>query len=172
MMALRTVRLTGDELLRKKSRDVKEITDNIRTLVSDMYETMDSKEGLGLAAPQVGVLRRVVVVNVTEEDNERRFEMINPRIIESDGEQENMEACLSVPLKNGLVKRPEFLRVAYMDLDGKEHEVEAHGFFAVVLAHEIDHLEGVLYTDKAVEMYEYSEKDNEDDEEDEDGDDE
>jgi len=150
-MALRTLRLSGDELLRKKSKPVREITDNIITLLDDMYETLRAENGVGLAAPQVGVLRRVVVVKL--DDEHELVELINPEIVEADGVQEGLEACLSVPGKQGTVERPNSVRVRAQNRAGGEFTVEGEGFLARALCHELDHLDGVLYTDKAKEVH-------------------
>ncbi|MBO4277764.1 MAG: peptide deformylase [Clostridia bacterium] len=138
-----------NETLRKKSRPVEKITPRILTLLDDMHETLVKAEGIGLAAPQVGVLRRIVIVEVGED----KFEMINPEIIESSGEQEAIEGCLSVPELAGLVKRPEYVKVRALDRSGKEYTAEGTGLLARCFCHELDHLDGVLYIDKAIETY-------------------
>lgn len=157
-MALRTLRLEGDSILRKESRPVKEITPNILTLLDDLAETMVKHNGCGIAAPQVGVLRRLVVVDV----GEGVIELINPEIIEKDGSQVNREACLSIPGKAGTVDRPERVKVRALDRKGNENEIEGEGLLATALCHEIDHLNGVLFTDKVIE---YLDAESEDDEE-------
>jgi len=163
-MALRKVIVKGDPLLRKKSREIKEITDHIRQLADDMWETMYEANGVGLAAPQVGVLRRLAVIDVTEipdeEDEEGeepkpepeivKYILINPEIIEvSEEKVKTKEGCLSVPGFVGIVERPAGVKVRAMDLDGNYFIVEGEGMLAKALLHEIDHLEGVLYTDLA-----------------------
>ena len=124
-----------------------------------MYETMDMAYGVGLAAPQIGILKRLIVVDNREDEEEEgekpmRFYMINPEIIEKDGEEVSMEGCLSVPGKQGTVKRAKHIKVKYNDLDGQEIIMEAENFLARIIQHETDHLNGILYTDKAIEMYE------------------
>ncbi len=148
-MALREIRIDGDPVLRKKSREVKKINDHIHELLDDMKETMVHADGVGLAAPQVGVLRRVVVIDV----GDGLYEMINPEIIDEDGEAEGLEGCLSVPEKSGLVKRPEKVKVRYLDRHGEEQTISGEDFFAVAICHELDHLDGILYTDRAITMY-------------------
>lgn len=146
-MALRNIRIKGDELLRKKSRKVDKINERIKILVEDMIETMNENEGIGLAAPQVGILKRVIVVDV----GEGPIAMVNPEIISRDGEQIITEGCLSVPNINGNVKRPENLKVKYLDLENKEHDILTEGLLSVVISHEVDHLNGVLFIDKIIE---------------------
>ena len=147
-MAIRNI-VTGaeNEALRKPSRVVTEITQRIITLIDDMKETLGVEEGVGLAAPQVGVLRRIAVI----EYEEKSFELINPKILESSGEEVREEGCLSLPGEWGMVPRPDRIVVTYMDRNGKKHKEEITGILARVFCHEIDHLDGVLYIDKAVE---------------------
>ena len=146
-MALRNLRLEGDEILRKKSREIKNINDRIKILYEDMIETMKENNGIGLAAPQVGILKKLIVVAVEEEP----IVMINPEILENSGEQIINEGCLSVPNKNGDVKRPEKMKVKYTDLDGRTHTIRTEGLLSVVISHEVDHLNGVLFIDKVIE---------------------
>lgn len=155
-MAIRKIRIDEDPILRKKSKLVTNYNDRLKTLVEDMYETMDQAYGVGLAAPQIGILKRLIVVDNREEDEEKglRFYMINPEIIEREGEEVSMEGCLSVPGKQGTVKRAKNIKVKYNDLDGNEKIMEAEDFLARIIQHETDHLDGILYTDKAIEMYE------------------
>ena len=134
-----------NETLRKKSRPVERITPRILTLLDDMHETLVKAEGIGLAAPQVGVLRRIVIVEVGED----KFEMINPEIIEEDGEAVMVEGCLSVPDKIGEVKRPQHIKVKAKNRDGEEFILEATDYFARAICHEVDHLNGVVFVDKA-----------------------
>lgn len=148
-MAILNILKQGDDTLRKKSRPVERITQRTLTLLDDMHETLVKSEGIGLAAPQVGVLRRIVIVEVGED----RFEMINPEIIETRGEQEAIEGCLSIPDLAGLVKRPEYVKVRATDRNGNEYTAEGTGLLARCFCHELDHLDGVLYTDKATETY-------------------
>jgi peptide deformylase len=181
-MALRKIVYEGDPLLRKKSRAVTDITERIRLLAEDMFETMYDANGVGLAAPQVGVLRRLAVIDVTppaEEDMEEeadenaeedayreavgeiasgseaapevlKFVLINPEIVEVSEEVVSaQEGCLSVPGMVGTVVRPARIKVRALDIDGRLFEVEGEGMLAKALMHEIDHLDGILYTDKA-----------------------
>ncbi len=145
-MALRNIVKDGDPVLRKKSRPVAEVTDRIRTILDDMADTMHASNGVGLAAPQVGVLRRMFVVQV---DDEMLYELINPEIVETDGDQYGEEGCLSVPGYVGLVHRPEHVRIKGLDRNGQPVEYEGEGLLARAFMHEYDHLDGVLYTDKA-----------------------
>ncbi len=138
----------NEEFLRKKSREVKEITPRIITLLNDMIDTMRHADGCGLAAVQVGVLRRVVVI----ETEEGLFEFINPVIIEKSGSQEGAEGCLSLPGKWGLTKRPEKVTVRAMDRNGDTFELTGEGLLAKAICHEVDHLDGILYTDKVIRM--------------------
>ena len=148
-MAILNILKEGDETLRKKSRPVTEINERILTLLDDMHETLAVADGIGLAAPQVGVLRRIVIVEV----GENKYELINPEIIESSGVQEEIEGCLSVPDLFGTVKRPEYVKVRALDRNGNTFEAEGHGLLARCFFHEIDHLDGILYIDKAIETY-------------------
>lgn len=137
-----------EEFLRKKSREVTEITPRIKTLLDDMVETMRAANGCGLAAVQVGVLRRLVVI----ETEEGLFEFINPVIVRKTGTQEGAEGCLSLPGKWGLTKRPKCVTVRALDRDGKEFEVTGYDLLAKAMCHEIDHLDGIIYTDKVIKM--------------------
>lgn len=153
-MAIRNIRIEGDPILRKVSREVPEITDRIKVLLDDMRETMYSADGVGLAAPQVGILKRIIVVDPHDEET-GLVKLVNPEIVESDGEQIGVEGCLSIPNYNATVKRPEHVKVKYIDEDGNEKVWDAHGFPAVILSHEIDHLNGVLFRDKSIEEINY-----------------
>ena len=146
-MALRTIIKEGDERLRKKSRPVTEFNERLWTLLDDMYETMKG-DGVGIAAPQVGILRRAVVIDV----GEGRHELVNPEIVEQEVDQYGGEGCLSVPGQYGMVHRPQKLRVRAQDRYGKPFELEAEGYLAVAVCHETDHLDGVLFIDKADRM--------------------
>lgn len=148
-MAILNILKEGDETLRKKSRPVTEINERILTLLDDMHETLAVADGIGLAAPQVGVLRRIVIVEV----GENKYELINPEIIESSGVQEEIEGCLSVPDLFGTVRRPEYVKVRALDRNGNTFEAEGHGLLARCFCHEIDHLDGILYIDKAIKTY-------------------
>ncbi|MBE6683181.1 MAG: peptide deformylase [Ruminococcaceae bacterium] len=148
-MAILNILKEGDETLRKKCRPVEEITPRIIQLLDDMHDTLDKAQGVGLAAPQVGVLRRIVIVEI----DGIKYEMINPEIIATKGKQEEIEACLSVPEKYGLVKRPAWVKVRATDRNGNVYEAEGNGLMARCFCHELDHLDGTLYIDKAIEMY-------------------
>ena len=145
-MALRNIVTEEDPVLRKKSRPVTEVNDRIRTILDDMAETMHAAYGVGLAAPQVGILRRMFVVQV---DDEHLYELINPEIVEADGDQYGEEGCLSVPGYVGLVHRPEHVKIRGLDRNGKPVEYEGEGLLARAFMHEYDHLDGIIYTDKA-----------------------
>ena len=153
-MAIRNIRIEGDPILRKVSKEVPEVTDRIKVLLDDMGETMYSADGVGLAAPQVGILKRIIVVDPRDEET-GLVKLINPEIIESDGEQVGIEGCLSIPNFNATVKRPEHVKVKYLDENGEEKIWDAHGFPAVILSHEIDHLNGVLFRDKYIDEISY-----------------
>ena len=137
---------TDNETLRKKSREVEKIDDRILTLLDDMAETMYDANGVGLAAPQVGVLKRVVVIDV----GDGLIELINPVITYKKGEQINPEGCLSVPGKTGTVARPEKVKVRALNRHGEEINIDADGLLAIALCHEIDHLSGTLYIDNVI----------------------
>lgn len=143
-MALRTIRLMGDEVLTKKCREIKEVTKRIRELIEDMLETMYDANGCGLAAPQVGVLKRLTVIDV----GDGPIILINPVILESSGEQIGDEGCLSLPGKVGEVARPNYVRVRAYDENMQEYEIEGTELLARALCHEIEHLEGQLYVEK------------------------
>lgn len=149
-MAIRAIRKDSDEILRKTSRKVEIIDERILTLLDDMTETMRAAEGVGLAAPQVGVLRRVVVIDV----GEGLIELINPVIVYEKGEQFREEGCLSIPGKSGVVKRPEKVIVRALNRKGETFEIIGEDLLAVALCHEIDHLNGILFTDKAITIKE------------------
>lgn len=143
-MAIREIRLSTDDILRKKSKDVTDINEKILTLLDDMADTMYDANGVGLAAPQIGILRRVVVIDI----GEGIIELINPVILETSGEQFGEEGCLSVPGKIGDVRRPNYCKVKALNRDGKEIIIEGEQLLARALCHEIDHLDGSLYIDK------------------------
>ena len=145
-MALRTIRTEGDPVLNKVCRPVKEVTDRICILIDDMLDTMYEANGVGLAAPQVGVLKRIVVIDIGEE-GDGPIVLINPEIIEASGEQTGDEGCLSVPGKAGQVTRPNYVKVRSLDLDMEEVEYEGEGLLARAFCHEIDHLDGKMYTE-------------------------
>jgi len=148
-MALRNIRKDGDEILRKKSRNVDVIDDKVKELLRDMAETMYAADGVGLAAPQVGILKRIVVIDI----GEGLIELINPAIVEQSGEQIEVEGCLSVPGLQGEVRRPEKVTVKALDADGKEITIKGEGLLAIALCHEIDHLDGILFIDKAIRLF-------------------
>ena len=144
-MAIRNVVQVGDDVLRKKCFEVTVFDEKLATLLDDMKETVRKEEGAGLAAPQVGILRRAVVIDV----DEGFYELVNPVIVESKGEQTGWEGCLSVRGKRGVVTRPQTVKVEYFDRTGKKKKLTARGFFAGAVCHELDHLDGILYTDRA-----------------------
>lgn len=144
-MAIRNIREYGDEVLTKNCKEVKEMTPRIRELIEDMLETMYDAEGVGLAAPQVGILKRIVVIDVTGDDPHI---LINPRIVESSGEQTGTEGCLSVPGKFGTVTRPNYVKAVALDVNMKPIELEATEYLARAVCHELDHLDGHLYVEK------------------------
>ena len=146
-MALRTILQEGDPQLRKKARPVERFDERLALLAKDMLESMHHDNGVGLAAPQVGILRRLFVMNVEEEEGDQVI--VNPQIIAEEGEQEEAEGCLSLPGLYAYVKRPEKLRLRYQDLSGKLCEMTAEGLKAVCICHESDHLDGILFRDKA-----------------------
>ena len=146
-MAIRNIRKEGDEILRVKCKTVREINDGIRRLIEDMFETMYATDGVGLAAPQIGIVRQIVVI---DDRNGGIFTLINPKITKEEGEQESCEGCLSLPGYRGTVKRPQKVTVEALDADGNAITIEAEDFLAVIMCHEIDHLSGILYKDKAI----------------------
>ena len=160
-MALRKVLQDPNPKLRKKSRPVTEITPHIHELLDDMLETMREDEGVGLAAPQVGVLRRVVVIEIED----KVYELINPEIISSEGEQTGREACLSVEDRMGIVTRPKKVTVKALDRNGNEQIIEGEDLLARCLCHELDHLDGILYIDKMIREVDPEGEDGEDEEE-------
>ena len=163
-MAIRKLRYEGDPVLGKVCKEVKEMTPHLKELVQDMLETMYAAEGVGLAAPQVGVLRRIAVIDV----GEGPYVFVNPKIVETAGEQIGDEGCLSVPGKSGTVRRPEYVKTVAFDADMNPIEVEGHGLFARAMCHEFDHarcilhendhLDGIVYVDKVEgKLYDNSE---------------
>ena len=145
-MALRKIVVEGDEVLRKRSREVSQVDDRIRMILDDMLETMRDYNGVGIAAPQVGILKRIFIVEAEEGDV---LEAVNPEILSMEGLVAGEEGCLSVPGYFGTVERPEKVRLRAQDRKGEFYEIEAEGLKAVAICHEYDHLEGVLFTDKA-----------------------
>lgn len=146
IMALRKVRVMGDEVLNQVCKEVKEVTPRTVTLIEDMLDTMYESNGVGLAAPQIGVLKRIVVIDVSEEGDDPII-MINPRIIETSGEQTGSEGCLSVPGKAGNVTRPNYVKAVAYDENMELFEIEGTELLARAICHELDHLEGKLYVD-------------------------
>ena len=142
-MALRTIRVQGDPVLTKKSRPVEEMTPRISELITDMLDTMYDAMGVGLAAPQVGILKRIVVIDV----GEGPIVLINPEILETSGEQTGDEGCLSVPGMAGQVTRPNYVKVKALDVNMEEQIYEGEGLLARAFCHEIDHLDGKMYTE-------------------------
>ena len=147
-MALITIRIQGDPVLEKKCREIKEVTEKIRTLIDDMLETMYEANGVGLAAPQVGILKRLVVIDV----GDGPIIMINPEILETSGEQTGDEGCLSLPGKAGCVTRPNYVKARYFDEEMEEYIIEGEELLARAICHELDHLDGHMYTEKVEGM--------------------
>ena len=147
-MAIRTMRLEKDEILRKKSKEVEKIDEKIQTLIDDMIETMYKYNGVGISAVQVGVLKRVVVIDIEDGEGARVF--INPKITHTKGEHEVEEGCLSFPNQYAKVVRPKELTVEALDRDGKKFTLKAKDLLAQAIAHEVDHLEGVVFTDRMI----------------------
>lgn len=149
-MALRNIRTEGDEILRKKSRSIDKINEHILTILDDMAETLEKADGVGLAAPQIGILKRIVVIDV----GDGVIELINPEIIETKGEHTLAEGCLSVPGITCEVNRPVFAKVKALNRNCEEIIVEGTDLLAQALSHEIDHLDGILFIDKAIKITE------------------
>ena len=147
-MAILNIVTSEDEVLRKKCRPVDKITPRTLTLLDDMLDTMRAANGVGIAAPQVGILRRIVIVDI----GEGLIERINPEIIATEGEQEGEEGCLSGPDEVGIVKRPNIVTVQATDRNGEPFTIRGEGLLARAFCHEIDHLDGILYIDKASRM--------------------
>lgn len=150
-MAIRIIVKEPDEVLHKKAKEVTKITPNVQKLLTDMAETMYDADGVGLAAPQVGILKRVIVVDVGDDNG--LIELINPEIVSSSGEQLGSEGCLSIPALNGEVRRAMEVTVKGLERDGKEITITGTELLARALQHEIDHLNGVLFTDIAERVY-------------------
>ena len=145
-MAIRNIRISTDEVLRKTCKPIKEITPNLLTLLDDMADTMYEANGVGLAAPQVGILKRAVVIDI----GEGLVELLNPVILETSGSQTDEEGCLSQPAQSAPVERPYYVKAKAMDREGNEFIIEGEELMARALCHEIDHLDGILYIDKAL----------------------
>lgn len=151
-MALLKVRTLGDPVLRSKAKKVKEVNEKTNQLIDNMFETMYEEDGVGLAAPQVGMLKRIAVVDIREDNP---IVLINPKIIEEEGKAIMEEGCLSIPNRTGDVIRSRRIKVRSLDKEGNEVEFEAEGFEARAIQHEMDHLDGVLFIDKMVELVEW-----------------
>ena len=157
-MAIRRIRLEDDEILRKKCKPVDVVDEKIKELVQDMIDTMHAEDGVGLAAPQVGILKRVVVIDLY--DDHGPYVLINPEIIKEKGKQEVDEGCLSFPNKFAKIIRPEEVVVKALDIDGKEYKLKGKELLAQAISHEVDHLNGVLFVDKIIPgTMEYVKKD-------------
>lgn len=162
-MAIRNIREIGDPVLNKVCKEVKEVTDRTRDLIDDMFDTMYEADGVGLAASQVGVLKRIVTIDVTGEDP---ILLINPVIMETSGEQTGNEGCLSVPGKTGIVTRPNYVKVKAYDEEMKPFELEGTELLARAICHELEHLEGHLYVEKVEgELMNLADLEDEDEEE-------
>lgn len=168
-MAIREIREYGDDILAKPCKDVKEMTPRLQELVDDMLETMYEASGVGLAAPQVGVLKKIFVVDITEDRNDPHV-FVNPKLIEEDGEQEGYEGCLSLPGKSAIVKRPNHVIVEAFDRDMRLFTLECEELMARAVCHELDHLSGIMYVEKMegelVDNEDLVERDAEEEEED------
>lgn len=143
-MATRKIRTIGDEMLRKECKPVKEMSPHTQQLIEDMFETMYEHDGVGLAAPQIGILKQIVVIDV---DGENQYVLINPEILETDGSQRGYEGCLSVPGKSGIVTRPNYVKVKALDEQMEEYILEGEELLARAICHECAHLNGELYVD-------------------------
>jgi len=155
-MAIRKIVLKGDEILNKRCKEVREINDRILELLDDMRDTLyENGNGVGLAAPQVGILKRLVVIDV----GEGLIEMINPVIVETEGEQVEVEGCLSIPGVYGKVRLPERVIVEYLNREGKKARTEGHGLLAICICHELDHLDGILFDEKVIEFVDLEKED-------------
>lgn len=150
-MALRNIVVDGDEILRKQCREVTEVNDRIKMTLNDMLETMRDAMGVGIAAPQIGIMRRMFVAEPAPGEV---YFMINPEILEQEGSQIDSEGCLSVPGYIGAVERPERIKIKALDIDGNEQVYDFEGFHARVMCHENDHLNGILFKDKATNLVE------------------
>ncbi|MCI5636775.1 MAG: peptide deformylase [Sarcina ventriculi] len=145
-MAIRNLRINEDEVLRKKCREVDNITDRIKITIKDMIETMYDKNGVGLAAPQVGILRRIFVIDAQDGEGIRVF--INPQILETKGSQKDIEGCLSLPGRENEVERANYVKIKALDENGEEFVLEGEGLLARAIQHENDHLDGILFIDR------------------------
>ncbi|MBN2898274.1 MAG: peptide deformylase [Clostridia bacterium] len=148
-MAIRTIREEGDPVLRKQSRIVDAVDDKIRVIIDDMVETMYEADGVGLAAPQIGILKRIIVVDIYDETGVKV--LVNPEILETSGEQTGVEGCLSVPGESGEVSRPNYVKIKGLGRNGEEVVYEGKGLLARAFCHEVDHLNGILFIDKVID---------------------
>lgn len=146
-MAIREITKLGDAILREKAKPVTVFDDKLGILIDDMIETMFAAEGVGLAAPQISILRQICVISI---DNKKVYELINPQIVETSGTQQGTEGCLSIPNQAGIVERPQQITVKYQNRKGKYKEITVSDFLAVAFCHEIDHLNGILFIDKLI----------------------
>ena len=149
-MAIRRIRFIGDDILKKKCKPVTKMTPATKELIEDLFDTMYEAKGVGLAAPQVGILRRICVVDVMDDDT---IVLINPEVLETSGEQTDDEGCLSVPGKVAEVTRPNYVKVSSLDMDMNPVIYEGEGLRARAMLHEMDHLDGILYGERASEPY-------------------
>ena len=147
-MAIRIIREDGDEILRKKAREVEKVDDKIRQILDDMLETMHKFNGVGLAGQQIGILKRLVVIDLYDENGP--LKLVNPKIIEQKGEQEVEEGCLSFPNQFAKIIRPQKVTIVALNENGQKIKVEAEGLLAQAICHELDHLEGILFVDKII----------------------
>lgn len=147
-MAIRIIRKDGDEILRKKSKEVEIVDDKIREILDDMIETMHKYNGVGLAGPQIGLLKRLVVIDLYDEKGP--IKLVNPKIIKQDGKQEVEEGCLSFPNQYAKIIRPAKVTIEALNENGKKIKIKAEGLLAQAISHEIDHLDGVLFVDKII----------------------
>lgn len=147
-MAIRIIRENGDEILRKKSREVEVVDDKIKQILDDMVETMHKSNGVGLAGPQIGILKRLVVIDLYDDNGP--IKLVNPRIIKQEGEQEVEEGCLSFPNQFAKIIRPAKVTAEALNEDGEKITIKAEGLLAQAISHEIDHLDGILFVDKII----------------------
>lgn len=147
-MAIRIIRENGDEILRKKAKEVEKVDDKIREILDDMVETMHQFNGVGLAGPQIGFLKRLVVIDLYDDDGP--IKLINPKIIKQEGEQEVEEGCLSFPNQFAKIIRPAKVTIEALDENGQKMRIEAEGLLAQAISHELDHLDGILFIDKII----------------------
>lgn len=147
-MAIRLIRQADDEILRKKSREVEVVDEKIQEILNDMVETMHKYDGVGLAGPQIGILKRIIVIDLY--DDKGPIKLINPKIIKESGTQEVEEGCLSFPNQYGRIVRPNKIKIEALSEKGKKIKLDGEGLLAQAIAHEIDHLDGILFVDKII----------------------